>query len=81
MRITIDGAGRLVVPKAIRDSMGLREGRAIEMVFTDGRIEIELAPADVDIEERGGLPAIVAADDLPGLTDEEVRSAIEATRR
>ena len=63
MRITIDGAGRLVVPKAIRDAMGLREGRAIEMVFTDGRIEI------------------VAADDLPGLTAEEVRSAIEATRR
>lgn len=81
MRITIDSAGRIVVPKAVRDAMGLQAGRAIDMVFTDGRIEIELAPAEIDVEERDGLPVAVAIDDLPPLTDEDVRDTIEATRR
>lgn len=81
MRIAIDGAGRIVVPKAVRDAMGLQAGRAIEMVFTDGRIEIELAPAEVDVEVRDGLPTILATGELPPLTDEDVRDTIEATRR
>ncbi|MGH3458488.1 AbrB/MazE/SpoVT family DNA-binding domain-containing protein [Aeromicrobium sp.] len=81
MRITIDGAGRIVVPKAVRDAMGLEAGREIDMVFTDGRIEIEVAPARVKIEEHDGLPVAVPIDDLPPLTDEIVRDTIEATRR
>lgn len=44
MRTTIDAAGRLVVPKPVRDAMGLEPGRAVDVVFTDGRIEIALAP-------------------------------------
>jgi AbrB family looped-hinge helix DNA binding protein len=82
MRTTIDAAGRIVVPKAVRDSMGLTAGRAIDVVFTDGRIEIELAPADLNVEAEGDLPRLVpATDDLPELTDDQVRDALEATRR
>jgi AbrB family looped-hinge helix DNA binding protein len=82
MRTTIDAAGRIVVPKAVRDSMGLTAGRAIDVVFTDGRIEIELAPADLNVEVEGDLPRLVpATDDLPELTDDQVRDALEATRR
>jgi AbrB family looped-hinge helix DNA binding protein len=82
MRTTIDAAGRIVVPKAVRDSMGLTAGRAIDVVFTDGRIEIELAPADLTVEIEGDLPRLVpATDDLPELTDDQVRDALEATRR
>lgn len=51
------------------------------MVFTDGRIEIELAPTDVRVEQSGRLPALVPADELPPLTDDDVRTAVEATRR
>jgi AbrB family looped-hinge helix DNA binding protein len=81
MRTTIDAAGRIVVPKAVRDSMGLTAGRAIDVVFTDGRIEIELAPADLTVEVEGELPRLVPATDLPELTDDQVRDALETTRR
>lgn len=81
MRTTIDAAGRIVVPKPVRDAMGLEAGRVIDVVFTDGRIEIELAPADVHVDTSGGLPRLVPAEKLPPLTDEQVRDALEATRR
>ncbi|MET9326283.1 AbrB/MazE/SpoVT family DNA-binding domain-containing protein [Tsukamurella sp. NPDC003166] len=81
MRTTIDGAGRIVVPKAIRDAMGLDAGRAVDVTFADGRIEIEIAPAKVHIEKGGMLPVIRAEEDLPPLTDDIIRETLEATRR
>ena len=42
MRTTIDKAGRIVVPKALRDAMGLEAGQEVELTLTDGRIEIAL---------------------------------------
>lgn len=81
MRTTIDGAGRIVVPKAIRDAMGLDAGRAVDVTFADGRIEIEIAPAKVHIERGGMLPVIRAEEDLPPLTDDIIRETLEATRR
>lgn len=81
MRTTIDAAGRIVVPKAVRDAMGLTAGRVIDVVFTDGRIEIDLAPAEVSVVADDGLPRLVPAEELPGLTDEQVRDVLETTRR
>ncbi|MBF4161531.1 AbrB/MazE/SpoVT family DNA-binding domain-containing protein [Nocardioides acrostichi] len=81
MRTTIDFAGRLVVPKSVRDAMGLPAGKVVDVVFTDGRIEIESAPADVSVDVSGDLPRIVPADELPALSDDDVRNASEATRR
>lgn len=69
------------MPKALRDAMGLVAGRKIDMVFTDGRIEIELAPMEVELESKGRLPRLVATSDQPELTDQQVRDALEATRR
>lgn len=47
-------AGR-VVPKSLRGT-GLSAGRDIDVVFTDGRIEIEVAPAVVLVESDAGFP-------------------------
>lgn len=81
MRTTVDAAGRLVIPKAVRDALGLTPGRAIDVVFTDGRIEIELAPAQVHVEQAGTLPRLVPDEPLPELTEQQVRDALESTRR
>ncbi|MGL4176951.1 MAG: AbrB/MazE/SpoVT family DNA-binding domain-containing protein [Dermatophilaceae bacterium] len=81
MRTTIDPAGRLVVPKALRDAMGLEAGRAIEVTLADGRLEIELAPADVTVDTSDRLPRISTADEVPVLRDSDVRRTMESTRR
>jgi len=82
MRTTIDAAGRIVVPKSVREAMGLTAGRQVEVFYADGKIEIEIAPADVAVEmSESGIPRIVYQDDVPELTDEMVRDTIESTRR
>ncbi len=81
MRTTIDAGGRIVVPKPVRDAMGLEPGRRIDIVFTDGRIEIEIAPAEVVVDLVDGAPLARPVEDMPVLTDAQVRDAIEATRR
>jgi AbrB family looped-hinge helix DNA binding protein len=81
MRTTIDAAGRIVVPKALRQAMGLSAGRELDIVFTDGRLEIEITPMAAHVEQRGEIHVIVPDDEVPELSNEQVRDAIEATRR
>jgi len=81
MKTTIDAAGRLVVPKALRIAMGLAPGREVDIIFTDGRLEIEVAPLEAHVEMTDGWPVIVPDDEVPPLTNALVREAIEATRR
>lgn len=81
MQTTIDGAGRIVVPKALREAMGLTPGRRIDIALSDGKIEIDLAPAAVDVAVEDGLPVAQPQEDLPPLTGEQVRATVEGTRR
>ena len=41
---TIDGAGRIVVPKALRDALGLTPGTELEIMAADGLLEISPLP-------------------------------------
>ncbi len=81
MRTTIDVAGRIVVPKALRDAMHLRPGQAIDIVFTDGRLEIEVAAAEVHVRESKGFPVAVPDEELPPLAPDVVRETLDRTRR
>jgi AbrB family looped-hinge helix DNA binding protein len=40
MKTTIDAAGRVVIPKALRERVGLQAGMEIEVNVRDGLIEI-----------------------------------------
>jgi AbrB family looped-hinge helix DNA binding protein len=81
MRSAIDSAGRVVIPKALRDRLALGRGRAVEISERDGKIEIEPVPTPMSLVKRlGGLVAVPEAD-LPQLTDDIVRATIERTRR
>lgn len=61
--------------------MGLLPGRAVELIFTNGRIEIELAPALVEVRSGEGIPMLAAQEELPPLTADVVRDTLEAARR
>ncbi len=65
MRTTIDGAGRVVVPKALRQAVGLHEGAEVEIRATDGRIEMEPAPLEVRLEREGSLLVAVPVRPVP----------------
>jgi AbrB family looped-hinge helix DNA binding protein len=80
MRTTIDAAGRLVIPKSIRRALRLAGGEELEVREAEGRIEITLPARDAELaEDRHGL--LSAAGELPPLDPEEVREALERTRR
>lgn len=81
MRSTIDADGRVVIPKSMRESLGLDSGVAIDIRQRDGAIEIEPVPTPVHLEDREGGPVAVPEGELPQLTDELVRETLERSRR
>lgn len=81
MRSAIDSAGRVVIPKTLRDRLGLGRGRAIEISERDGKIEIEPLSTPMSLVSRHGRPVAVPQGHLPALTDGVVRDTIERTRR
>lgn len=81
MRTTIDAAGRLVVPKPLRDALGLTPGRILELEVRDGRLEIEPIATPMRLEAREGGVVAVPLEPLPPLTAEQVRETLEQTRR
>lgn len=80
MQVSLDIAGRLVLPKAIVDALGLLPGQTVEISTRDGRIEIEPAAIEVSIEERDGMPVLVPTREVPTMTRATVRELIETLR-
>jgi AbrB family looped-hinge helix DNA binding protein len=81
MKATIDSAGRIVIPKPLRQVLGLRAGQALEIQAGDGRLEIEIAPTPVQLKKRGKGVVAVPSAELPALTAEQVRDTLERIRR
>ncbi len=72
MNTAIDSAGRLVIPKAVRDAAGITPGTPLEVRFRDGRIEIEPAPLVIEISRQRGVAVARAVDPVPELSAETV---------
>jgi AbrB family looped-hinge helix DNA binding protein len=53
MGTVIDGAGRVVVPKALRVALGLTAGQALETAERDGWLEIVPAPTPLRVVDEG----------------------------
>lgn len=56
--IQIGKAGRVVIPKAIRENLGLREGTRLRLTVTGGKLEAVPEADEVKIEMKDGLPVI-----------------------
>jgi AbrB family looped-hinge helix DNA binding protein len=77
MKATIDSAGRLVIPKVLRDRLGLKQGEVD--VEADGA-DLRVRPvADDTLDEQDGW-LVVPATGQP-LTDDDVRRLRDADQR
>ena len=83
MVTTIDSAGRLVVPKEIRQQAQLKPGMPLEIRLREGCIEIEPAPLEVTFKRRRRLLVAVprkAVGQLKSETVEETRRRLRRER-
>jgi AbrB family looped-hinge helix DNA binding protein len=81
MRTTIDRAGRLVIPRPLREAIGMVDGGPVDIVEIDGRIVISPQPVAKRLVERDGVVVCVPDEPVPVLTAEAVRDMLESTRR
>ena len=81
MHATIDSGGRVVIPKPVRERLGLTAGARVELVEREGWVEIAPAATPMRLEGRGEDVVAKTDRDMPVLTAEQVRDAIERTRR
>ncbi len=81
MRTTIDAAGRIVVPKRLREQLGFAPGTELELEDVDGRLEVSI-PSQVTMRrDDQGRPYFSAPPGTPPLTVEDVRDLVERGRR
>jgi AbrB family looped-hinge helix DNA binding protein len=79
MRTTIDKAGRLVVPKELREQLGFTPGTELDLTAVDGRLEAAV-PSRVRVEDGPhGLRFSAVGDAV--LTAQGVRELMERGRR
>jgi AbrB family looped-hinge helix DNA binding protein len=77
MHTTIDSAGRVVIPKAIRDRLGLVPGE-VEVVIDGADLRIRPITDDAVVADDGWLVVRTAG---ATLTDDDVRALRDADQR
>ncbi len=77
MRATIDQAGRMVIPKPLRDELGFRPGE-VELTADGNGLRVEPVTGE-RLDERDGLLIIPA--EGTAIDDALVRAARDAGRR
>jgi AbrB family looped-hinge helix DNA binding protein len=81
MKASIDAAGRIVVPSAIRRELGLHGPVEVDIVASEGRIVIEPTTVPTKVVKRGKrLWVLEPQQPVPILTSDETRQALEKAR-
>lgn len=81
MKTTIDAAGRIVVPKAMRRRLGIEGPAEVQIEVRDGAVEIRPDGREVElVEGEDGTLVFKAPPGTPPLTTEDVRRMVEESR-
>jgi AbrB family looped-hinge helix DNA binding protein len=78
MHVSIDSAGRVVIPKPLREELGFSPEAPLEVEVVDGHLELSAPNEPARIVDGPHAP-VVAATGTP-ITDEEIRRTLEAVR-
>jgi AbrB family looped-hinge helix DNA binding protein len=78
MKTTIDSAGRLVVPKVLRDRLGLEAGSTVDISPYGAGLQLVAVSRTARVRKVGR--ALVAESDTV-ITDEDVLALLDADRR
>lgn len=81
METTIDKAGRLVIPKALRERLGLGAGARVDITEADGALLLRPTGPQTRVIHRRGRPVLKADEQVEPLTTEAVRRIVEQDRR
>jgi len=77
---TIDSAGRLVIPREVRDQAKFEPGMPLRILFRDGHVEIEAAPREVRVIRKGGIRVAVPLEEGAPLRSDVVRETSASLR-
>jgi len=78
MHVSIDGAGRVVIPKPLRDELGFSPEAPLEAEVVDGHLELSTSYEPAQLVPGPYGPSF-AATGTP-ITDADVRRTLEAVR-
>jgi AbrB family looped-hinge helix DNA binding protein len=79
MASTIDNAGRVVIPKAIREAAGLKPGSPLKIDYRDGRVQIERKSARVRLVRKGSV-LVASISGVPKMSVDETNEWIRKSR-
>lgn len=79
MNSTIDRAGRVVIPKAIREAAGLKPGSSLKIEYRDGRVEIEPKSPKIRLVRKGTV-LVASIPEAPKVSVEEANEWIRKSR-
>jgi AbrB family looped-hinge helix DNA binding protein len=79
MTTTIDNAGRVVIPKPIREAAGLKPGLKVKIVLRDGRVEIAPQLAPVKVLRKGSV-LVASIPGAPKMSSSDVNEFIRKLR-
>ena len=72
--LTLDKAGRVVLPKPVRDEMQLRAGDSLELESSEDRIILRPRRGGVGLHQKPGVWVFGVGEPIPaGATDETLR--------
>lgn len=77
-KISIDKAGRVIIPKSVRESLQLRPGDELELESSDDRITLRPARGQVKLRKKRGIWVYNPGEPV---TVSEVERVLEQVRR
>ncbi len=78
MQATVDQVGRIVVPKALRDRLGLVAGSIVDISLYGDGLHVAPGGRTARLERRDGV--LVAVSDRV-ITDDDVADLVDSIRR